>query len=70
MDGRNSWGHPKYKLEAEEYTVEDHLHGNNGVKQQFKYRIRNNEGKISIVEALTKDQRSVANKENSRKPAT
>lgn len=57
MDGRDSWGHPKYKLEAEEYTVKITLQGNNGVKQQFKYRIRNNEGKISIVEALTKESK-------------
>jgi hypothetical protein len=57
MDGRDSWGSPKYKLEAEEYTARITLLGNNGVKQQFKYRIRNNAGKMSNVEALTNESR-------------
>jgi hypothetical protein len=57
MDGRDSWGYPKYKLEAEEYTAKITLQGNNGVKQQFKYRVRNSNGKILIIEALTNESR-------------
>jgi hypothetical protein len=57
MDGRDSWGSQKYKLEAEEYTARITLLGNNGVKQQFRYRIRNNAGKMSIVEALTNESK-------------
>lgn len=57
MNGNDSWGYPNYKLEAEEYTAKITLQGNNGVKQQFKYRVRNNNGKISIIEALTNESR-------------
>lgn len=57
MDGRDSWGSPKYKLEAEEYTAKITLLGNNGVKQQFKYRIRISDGKMSIVEALNNESK-------------
>jgi len=58
MDGRDSWGHEKYKLEEDEYIVKITLQGNDGVKQQFKYRIRNDDGKISIVEALTNESKT------------
>lgn len=57
MDGVDSWGYEKYKLDAEQYIVKITLYGNNGVKQEFRYRIKNNNGKISITDTLTNESK-------------
>jgi hypothetical protein len=57
MDGIDSWDKDEYKLSAEQYTVRITLRGNNGLSQEFMYKVKNNNGKISIVEALTNESR-------------
>ena len=60
MDGKESWDNPKYRLDGEHYIVKITLRGNNGVKQEFKYSVRNDNGKISIVKALTNESEIVS----------
>ena len=59
MDGRDSWGTTKYQLKGKQYIVRITLQGNNGVKQEFKYRVKNRNGKISITEALTDESKKI-----------
>ena len=55
MDGNDSWNGQKYKLDAKQYIVRITLQGNNGVKQEFKYKVKNDRGKMAIVKALTNE---------------
>ena len=57
MDGKESWDNAEYELDRKQYVVRITLRGNNGVKQEFKYSIRNRNGSLSIVKALTSESR-------------
>jgi hypothetical protein len=56
MDGIDSWDNVQgYRLGAIKYVVRIILRGRNSVYQEFKYRVKNAEGKISIEDALTSE---------------
>lgn len=67
MDGRDSWGTKKYLLNGKEYKVRITLQGNEGVHQEFMYAVKNDEGGISIGEALTNESKEATTKGSKRK---
>ena len=57
MNGNDLWGNLKNELSAKQYIVRITLRGNDDVIQKFKYKVKNDEGRISIVEALTNESK-------------